>query len=190
MALLKCATCGGPVSSDAKACPKCGAKPPKRTSLLTWIVAGTTLLIVVQCSMRSAERDQAQAASAAKETARIASLSPEQRAAEQRAKEDAQRAKAMEEAQFQEAVLITRQIKASMKNPASFELVSLLRMPDGTLCYEYRGTNSFNAVVPNYAVVTPDRKVTAGSQDDVATSWNKRCAKVAGKDLTYVRRAM
>lgn len=32
MALMKCKECGGPVSSEAKSCPKCGAKPPKRTS--------------------------------------------------------------------------------------------------------------------------------------------------------------
>lgn len=47
MALLKCPDCSGPVSSDAKACPKCGAKPPRRTSLFTKIVGGLFALFVV-----------------------------------------------------------------------------------------------------------------------------------------------
>ena len=47
MALMTCAECSGPVSSDAKACPKCGAKPPKRTTLFTKIVAGFFALFVV-----------------------------------------------------------------------------------------------------------------------------------------------
>lgn len=38
MALVKCRECGEQVSTSAKSCPKCGAKPPRRTSLLTWIV--------------------------------------------------------------------------------------------------------------------------------------------------------
>ena len=28
MALIKCKDCGGDVSTDAKACPRCGAPPP------------------------------------------------------------------------------------------------------------------------------------------------------------------
>lgn len=40
MALVKCKECGNQVSTDAKACPSCGAKPPKKTSMLTWIIAG------------------------------------------------------------------------------------------------------------------------------------------------------
>lgn len=38
MAIVKCKECGSIVSTTAKACPTCGAKPPRRTSMLTWIV--------------------------------------------------------------------------------------------------------------------------------------------------------
>ena len=38
MALVKCKECGEDVSSKAKSCPKCGAKPAKQTSALTWII--------------------------------------------------------------------------------------------------------------------------------------------------------
>ncbi|WP_342632179.1 zinc ribbon domain-containing protein [Marinobacter alkaliphilus] len=40
MALVKCKECGSDVSTKAKACPKCGAKAPKKTSLFTWLVTG------------------------------------------------------------------------------------------------------------------------------------------------------
>lgn len=38
MALKKCEECGNEVSTKAKKCPNCGAKAPKRTSILTWSV--------------------------------------------------------------------------------------------------------------------------------------------------------
>jgi RNA polymerase subunit RPABC4/transcription elongation factor Spt4 len=38
MALVKCKECGEKVSTKAKACPKCGAKSPKKTSVVTWLV--------------------------------------------------------------------------------------------------------------------------------------------------------
>lgn len=38
MALVKCKECGESVSNKAKTCPSCGAKPTKKTSILTWAV--------------------------------------------------------------------------------------------------------------------------------------------------------
>ncbi|OJU74914.1 MAG: hypothetical protein BGN93_01395 [Acinetobacter sp. 39-4] len=40
MAIKPCKECGGPVSDKAESCPRCGAKQPKQTSLLTWIIGG------------------------------------------------------------------------------------------------------------------------------------------------------
>lgn len=72
MALMKCKECGGPVSSEAKSCPKCGAKPPKRTSLLTWVIGGLFAWGVGSCVLRqqaaptpAAQKPVAQAAAAA-----------------------------------------------------------------------------------------------------------------------------
>lgn len=39
MALVKCHECGQEVSTEADKCPHCGAKPKKKTSLFTWIIA-------------------------------------------------------------------------------------------------------------------------------------------------------
>ena len=46
MALMKCKECGEDVSSKAKTCPKCGAKVPKKTSLLTWLVLVFIIFVV------------------------------------------------------------------------------------------------------------------------------------------------
>lgn len=46
MALVTCTECTAEISSEAKTCPKCGAKPVKKTSLTTWIV-GIVFLVVM-----------------------------------------------------------------------------------------------------------------------------------------------
>lgn len=38
MAMTKCKECGEKISTKAESCPNCGAKAPKKTSALTWIV--------------------------------------------------------------------------------------------------------------------------------------------------------
>ncbi|WP_135475265.1 zinc ribbon domain-containing protein [Pseudoalteromonas sp. KS88] len=53
MALIKCKECGAEVSSKAKTCPKCGAKPAKKTSLITWFVLILIVYLVYSASQRS-----------------------------------------------------------------------------------------------------------------------------------------
>ncbi len=47
MALIKCRECGNDVSTKAEACPKCGAKRPRQTSLLTKLVGGFLAIGVI-----------------------------------------------------------------------------------------------------------------------------------------------
>ena len=56
MALVKCKECGEEVSNKAKSCPKCGAKAPKKTSLLTWLVL---ILIILGIYTSSQSTDSA-----------------------------------------------------------------------------------------------------------------------------------
>ena len=98
--------------------------------------------------------------------------------------------KAREEAEFQRAVLVAKSVKAAMKNPASFTLESAVLTDARAVCLTYRATNSFNAVVPGYAIGTPDDKLRAGSGSDLAAAWNKHCASKPGRDITYVRQAL
>lgn len=51
MALVNCKECGKQVSTEAKACLHCGARPPKKTGILGWFVLVAGTFIVVQCSL-------------------------------------------------------------------------------------------------------------------------------------------
>jgi type VI secretion system protein VasI len=46
VALVKCKECGEEVSTKAKACPKCGAWLPKKTSIVTWGVLALILFAI------------------------------------------------------------------------------------------------------------------------------------------------
>lgn len=74
MALIKCRECGKEVSTNAAACQNCGNKLPKRTSVARWIVGGLFLFFVVTCALNVQKYKDA-------EEARIAALTPEQKAA-------------------------------------------------------------------------------------------------------------
>lgn len=50
MALVKCKECGEQVSTQAKTCPKCGARVPKKTSLITWVVLIFIIYVVYQAN--------------------------------------------------------------------------------------------------------------------------------------------
>lgn len=190
MALVKCKECGGQVSTSAKACPACGAKPPRKTSLTTWIIGGVTLVAAYKCASvgEDAEADRQRSIAEARKLSDA--MSPEQRKAAEEEQARAAAEKVAKELEFQRAVRIAQVLKAGMKNPASFELTSLLRTNDGALCFEYRGTNSFNAVVPSYAVVPPKGRPVSGGERAIATAWNAHCAHKPGEDMTHVRHAL
>lgn len=61
MALVTCKECGKEVSNKAKTCPSCGAKAPKKTSLLTWLVLILILLGVYSSFDTTAPSDKADA---------------------------------------------------------------------------------------------------------------------------------
>lgn len=60
MALITCKECKAQVSNQAKTCPQCGAKVPKKTSVLTWIF-GFVILGVVFASINKGESMKANA---------------------------------------------------------------------------------------------------------------------------------
>lgn len=53
MALVTCQECGEEVSTKAKACPKCGEKAPKKTSLFTWLVFLFIIFVVYAANQNS-----------------------------------------------------------------------------------------------------------------------------------------
>lgn len=158
MALVQCHECKAQISSDAKKCPQCGAKQKRSVG---WIAKGFGAILViamVKCSYDQSVRPPPPP------------KSPEQVKAEAEA-----------EKVFQADVIRIKVLKASLKNPASFELVSAVRLANGTLCVEYRGTNSFNAITTeSVAIVGPTER----------GAWNKHCAGKSGSDVSHIRHAL
>jgi len=72
-----------------------------------------------------------------------------------------------------------------MKNPASFKLETALVFPGGSTCYEYRATNSFNAVVPGRAVFDMKAEKLYSEQDGESfrKAWNSICTKKGGRNI-------
>lgn len=182
MALVKCVECGHAVSTGATACPGCGAVSfapatpaaarAETKSQAVLIVGGIALaLIIALLVFGKSDREREAEERAAVEAA----LSPQQRAA--MAAE-----KAKKEQEFQFAALAVKALKATMKNPASFELVSAVLVDNGgPLCVEYRGTNSFNAVTTEHAVIKRDYKLG---------KWNADCAGKSVSNMMSIRHAL
>ena len=175
MAIVKCRECGKDISTDAKNCPHCGvakpAPPSKAGNYIKLAVGAVLVIAMVRCINENEDRKT----NADAERQRIeATKTPGQKAAEVAAK-------AKSEADFQSVVARLRSLKASTKNPASFELVEAWLMDDGTACVVYRGTNSFNAVVTESKAISKDMKVV---------DWNRFCGGKSGTDMKYARQAL
>jgi hypothetical protein len=155
MALIQCKECKSQVSDTAKTCPSCGAAVPKPTGRLAIFIAGVFGLIVFSSIYRSTSAPTPQAAVSTTPTA--------------------------QDEYFKVVLMGAKLLKKSVKNPDSFKLNSAIRTTDGTICYEYRATNSFNAVVPGTFTVLPNR----GSADE--KDWIKHCYGQSGTDYTYIK---
>lgn len=146
-----------------------------------WLKIGTILAVVSVAYAAKGQKADA-VPNAPKASVEI---SPEEKAA-QASREEAKR---KEDAEWRATVLLTRSLKQSMKNPDSFKLEQLLKMTDGSLCYTYRATNSFNAIIPGHAVQSGGAFLASGA-DGFSALWNKKCAKKQGDDLTHIRMAL
>jgi hypothetical protein len=165
MALVKCPECAAQISNKAKACPHCGATPPKKTSIVTWGIGGLVLFAVLSTVFKTSGSSSVDAPPA---TAAAAPAKPTQA-----------------DIEINTSILIAKKIKASMKNPDSFKLDKFLIYPGGSTCFEYRGTNSFNAVVPGKAVFDSKSAAVLTSDRDknkFVASWNAICTKAGGEE--------
>lgn len=155
MAIAACKECGKEVSSKAAACPHCGAKQP-RSSTAVIIVVCLLLLVLGIVAVDTSGKPEPLAAAP-----------------------DPQK-----ELEFQQAVATLNYIKGAMKNPKSFELVSIVRVDGPAICVEYRGTNSFNATVLQRHVMS--ETVNSSSSD----AWSRHCAGKSGQSVMHARHAM
>lgn len=154
MALVKCHECNAEISDTAKACPQCGAKLKKPSGCAAKVAIGLVLLIVVSSAVTKCN-----------------------------APPEAPKADLSKDPFFQKALAGARALRSSVNNPASFQLEYAFAPGADVLCYRYRATNAFNAVVLQHFVVEG-----SFTSQDVA-DWNPRCAGRSGMDYTEQVRA-
>jgi hypothetical protein len=168
VALVKCKECGEKVSTKAKTCPKCGAKPPKKTSIVTWGVLALILFAIyggwqTESNLTPEQRK----------------VREEQRAITAKEKEVEQAAKAAEKAQEEKEnhrkgfhclsswdgshSAVKKYVEERMRDPDSFEHVETLISPvndKGThqLSMKYRAANGFGGLTVGSATATVDNE--------------------------------
>lgn len=83
------------------------------------------------------------------------------------------------------AITGARQLKASAKDPQTFELKSAWVAPDGSACYEFRAKNSFNAMLKSSAILVAGKTASLLVEGNAgfASAWNKRCTVAGGEDV-------
>jgi predicted nucleic acid-binding Zn-ribbon protein len=168
MSLIQCTECGKDVSTQAKTCPNCGAKVKKPASRVKKMLWGFVTVVFFAGIIISHENEQTR-------QAQESALTPEQKA--QRAQQEKYEEMAKQGA---------RKLKLAMKDPESFEIKSLIVMKNGTSCYKYRATNSYNAKLQYSAVLTSQGEIFTQEhqQEKFIKIWNKDCTQPGGVDLT------
>lgn len=147
MALEKCRECGNKVSSEAEICPSCGIKPPakKRIGCIPSLIVVVLVFWLISNIGSGPQPDPASAPP----------LPTPKTAADIRN----DRIKAGFSSWNGAHLGLEKRIKQCMKNPDSYEHVKTTYLEkDGGLVVitQYRGTNSFGAVITEQATARTD----------------------------------
>jgi hypothetical protein len=160
MALKPCKECGYKFSTEAAACPHCGAKPKQpigRLKVITLLIFGGFVISGVTKSIQPPAPPPPPP-------------TPAQVAA-----------KAVSDARFNSTVHVLASIKAAMREPDSLKWESIRANEDGTVvCATYRARNGFGGMNVEHAAFAK------GSISTSASAWNKNCA---GKSLYEMKSA-
>lgn len=157
MAMIKCSECKQEISSGAKSCPHCGKR---RTSSITKIIMWFFIIMGVVTIWAGFTGEETKQINAQKEAARVAALTPEQKAAE-----EAEREKESILSSARGSCLIV--LKESLNDPDSADIGSTRswyteQRKDGTVLVQptARAKNAFGAYVHGTwdCVVKPEGK--------------------------------
>ncbi|MCK1322113.1 hypothetical protein IVA94_14675 [Bradyrhizobium sp. 156] len=105
--------------------------------------------------------------------------------AQVKAADDARKRESNE--RFQAAVRGALALRERMKNPESFTLERVTRSADGALCYTYRAANSFNAIIPGQAQLSP---LKVKGSESFPMLWSDKCKGFQGDEVENVAYAL
>lgn len=180
--MTNCKECKNEISNKAHSCPKCGAKI-ERTSTFTKLVLGLIIFSAVMAVMASRSLNDHREQVAKIEQARLAKLSPEQRAAEvaDAEKELARSRKASAQAAIrkEKAMIAIRTAQANLLDPKSAIWKSVRATDEGEIvCLVVAGRNGFGGLTEASFVGR------AGMLSKTNGDWNKYCANKTMFDET------
>ena len=157
MAVKPCKECGGQVSDNAKTCPHCGAKQPKKTSKLALIFAGLILLFIFIGILGGNDAEQDTTATSTEKTENKGGVM---------------------------LFYMQNQIKQNAKDPDSVqfrnEKINNNTADGAVACGQYNAKNSFGAYTGYKGFVAVEKTQKAyfedgPNKDEFAKYWNKYC---------------
>ncbi len=172
MALMSCKECGKQISKSASACPHCGAKNSKPF----WkpVIIGLIGLVVV-INLTNSFYDNK---SSKQEEARLSAMTPEQRQAEIKKKEEEKRNK---ENRAMNSASAISSLKNALRDPSSLQLDWVGVNEKGTVvCIDYRAKNGFGGYAKEYITYVN------GSPSKSAETWNANCANKSLYDYKHM----
>lgn len=162
MALKPCAECGARISTEAEACPHCGAKPRATMGPVGRVILGLIAVSVGISVFSSGGNDKPE------EKPALPVKTPEQIASE-----------AAEKSRSQRAIFVVTALRHGLRDPDSVKWESVSVSDDASVvCVEYRAKNGFGGVNFEQTVYTKGKFSTA------AKPWNRHCA---GKQLNDLK---
>lgn len=169
MAVVKCKECGGQVSTKAKTCPTCGAKAPKQTSRLTWLILICILGLVALAAfspkppLKSAEQIAQEAAQAKKQ-----------------AEADAVRQKERDAEQVKYSAIAAGKaaIVKRLNDPESAKFGQVVFREPGFVCGYVNAKNGFGGYTGEKGFITLGSAEMSWFEGDkdFEKVWNKNCA--------------
>ncbi|MHC8342513.1 hypothetical protein [Pseudomonas sp. RT6P73] len=158
MALAKCRECQSLISTSASACPSCGAKPRRKTSVLTWVVGGCFALLVINFVSNSVTNKSSPSS--------VAKMTPE----------DSARA---EQGRLRQLEIITAKnaVTEQMKDPDSVRFGEVVNRA-GTICGYVNAKNSLGGYSGEKAFmfdVASKEVLMFGQVQNFEKTWNTKC---------------
>ena len=155
MSLRKCHECGNDVSTEASACPKCGAKIKHEKKPMSKVMLLFLVVIVLGITASIVESEKRETTEKAK--------TPEQKAADAKENELLSR-------RITAAAAGMNLVKKNLRNPESVQWSDVFSNSDGSLiCIDYRAQNGFGGYSRETIVFVSNNAYTDTG------NWNKRC---------------
>lgn len=171
MAMTACRDCDTPISSEAKICPKCGLPSPQPFGVWGNIVRSAKVLLALMFGLAIYQCTRTTRPPTTPAAAPVAATAPDIPATV--------------------AVMLSRKVRESAKNPASVQWRSVTYIADGNAdsgagiyCFFFNATNSFGGSVPTYQAI----KMTQQSSD--VMDFGQSCSGKTGRDLTDIIKTM